>query len=74
METHEQYSLINQKKWTELLKGLEVGRHTFTFPSIPDIRSFKATAYNLNTDMLGRRYSISADKRNKLVTLTITQV
>lgn len=74
METFEQYGLINRKRWTELLKGLEVGEHTFTFPSISDINSFKSVAYKLNTDMIGRVYSIDADKGNKVVKLTIRAV
>ena len=75
MEVFEQYSLINQKRWTDLLKGLEVGKeHTFTFPSIQDIHSFKSIAYKLNTDRLGRRYSIDADKEKKLVKVIAKQV
>lgn len=72
MEVFEQYSLINQKKWTDLLKGLEVGKeNTFTFPSVQDIHSFKSIAYKLNTDRLGRVYSIDADKGKKLVKVTV---
>lgn len=71
METFEQYTLINQKKWTELLKGLEVGEHTFAFPSIADIKSCKAVAYTLNTDRLGRTYGFSVNKAERKVTITI---
>ena len=72
MEVFEQYGLINQKKWTELLKALEASKtHRFTFPSIHDIRSFKAIAYSLNTDKLGRRYSIKANKENLTVEVTV---
>ena len=74
MEAFEQYTLINQKKWTELLKGLEVGVHTLAFPSIPDINSFKSVAYKLNADRLGRKYSVRADKGEKVATLTIKAV
>lgn len=74
MEAHEQYSLINQKKWTELLQGSPVGEHTFTLPSMPDIHSLKSVAYRLNTDKLGRIYSVRSDAVKKLVTVTIKQV
>ena len=74
MEAFEQYSLIYQKKWTELLKGLEIGEHTLTFPSIQDIHSFKSTAYKLNTDRLGRVYSIDADKGKRIAKVTIKSV
>ena len=72
MEAFEQYNLIYQKKWTELLKALEPDvLHKFTFPSIPDIHSFKSVAYKLNTDRLGRIYSIDADKGEKVVKVTV---
>ena len=74
METFEQYELINNQKWTDLLKGLTVGKYTFSFPSIANINSFKAVAYKLNSDRLGRRYSVVADKGTKKVTLTIKDV
>ncbi len=74
MEPHEQYSLINQKRWTELLTGLEVGTHTLAFPSIASIHSFKSVAYKLNTDLSGRVYQIHADKKNKVATVTINAV
>lgn len=73
MEVFEQYSLINESRWTEFLQGLEVrkGPHKFTFPSIEAIHSFKSVAYKLNTDRLGRLYSIRADKKNKIVEITV---
>ena len=75
MEIFEQYSLINQKKWTPLLTSLEPGiTHTFTFPSNDAIHSFKSVAYNLNTDRRGRIYSIDADKKNLIVKVTVKEV
>ena len=74
MEVFQQYDLIYQKKWTELLKGLDVGEHTFTFPSVPDIKSCKTIGYNLNTDKLGRFYSFDVDKGTKKVKITIKAV
>jgi len=74
MEQFEQYSLINQKKWTEFLKSLEVGMHTFVFPSIADIKSCKTIGYNLNTDRRGRIYGFRTDKPAKKVEITIKAV
>lgn len=72
METFEQYSLINQQKWTDLLKGLEDGEHTFSFPSVADIKSCKSVAYTLNTDGIGRKYAFKVpDKNNKKVIITV---
>lgn len=71
MEAFEQYSLINQKRWTELLGSLEVGEHTFTFPSIPDIKSCKAIAYNINSDKTGRAYYFNVNKDEKRVVITV---
>lgn len=75
MEAFEQYGLINEGRWTELLKSLESGKeHTFTFPTIDSIHSFKSVAYKLNTDRLGRLYSIRADKKNKIVKVQVKMV
>ena len=74
METHEQYGLIYQKRWTELLKALEPDIwHTFTFPSVQDIHSFKSIAYKLNTDRLGRIYSIDANKAEKTIKIKVKE-
>lgn len=73
METFEQYALINQKKWTELLKELEVGEHVLTLPSIPDIHSLKSVAYFLNGNRIGRKYALRADKDKLIVTITVRQ-
>ena len=73
METFEQYDLIIRKKWTPLLKGLDVGEHKFKFPSTKDIHSFKSIAYAMNTDGLGRRYSIDADKKTLLVKIKVAE-
>ncbi len=71
MQTFEQYSLINNKRWTELLNSLEVGEHTFTFPSIPDIRSCKAVAYDINSNKTGRAYYFNVEKSEKKVVITV---
>lgn len=74
MEAFEQYALINQKKWTELLKELEVGEHVLTLPSIPDIHSLKSVAYFLNGNKTGRKYALRADKEKKIVTIVIKAI
>lgn len=71
MEVFEQYSLINQKRWTDFLKGLDIGEHTFSFPSIADIKSCKSVAYTLNTDRLGRIYGFEVDKGEKKAVITV---
>jgi len=71
MEVFEQYSLINQKKWTEFLGSLDCGQHTFTFPSLPDIASCKAVAYSLNSDKNGREYRFNVEKSTKKVRITV---
>lgn len=71
MEQFEQYSLINQKKWTELLRSLDVGEHTFVFPSIPDIKSLKTIGYIINSDKVGRVYGFNVNKGEKKVRITV---
>lgn len=73
MQTFEQYSLINNKKWTEFLNSLEVGEHTFTFPSVPDIRSCKSVAYDINSSKMGRSYYFNVDKAEKKVIITVVR-
>ena len=74
MEQFEQYSLINQKRWTELLKSLDVGEHTFVFPSIPDIKSCKTIGYIINSDRTGRVYGFNINKPEKKVRITVKAV
>ena len=73
MESFEHYALINNKRWTEFLNSLEVGEHTFTFPSIPDIKSCKAIAYDINSNKIGRAYYFNVVKDEKKVTITVKQ-
>ena len=72
MQTFDSYALIEQGKWTEFLKGLEPGEHSFLFPSVKDIKSCKAIGYDLNSDGLGRKYSFNVNKLERKVTITIT--
>ena len=71
MEIFELYSLINQRRWTEFLKSLDAGEHTFTFPALPDIASCKAVAYSLNSDKQGKSYRFNVDKDEKKVVITV---
>lgn len=74
MEVFEQYGLINEKRWTEFLKSLEAGKeHTFTFPSIPDIKSCKTVAYEINSNRVGRTYSFDVNKGEKRVKISVKQ-
>ncbi len=71
MEVFEQYSLINKKQWKAFLSSLEVGEHTFTFPSVKDIKSCKAIGYDINSDKTGRNYYFNVDKDEKRVVITV---
>ena len=71
METFNQYALIEQKKWTDFLKSLDLGEHSFLFPSIPDIHSCKAVGYSLNSDGLGRIYNFNVNKSERKVTINV---
>lgn len=74
MEVFEQYSLINKKQWKALLGSLEVGEHTFTFPSIGDIKSCKAIGYDINSDKTGRFYSFNVNKDERKVIITVKAI
>ena len=71
MEAFEQYALINKKQWKAFLRSLEVGEHTFVFPSVADIKSCKAIGYDINSDKVGRSYNFSVDKDEKKVVITV---
>ena len=71
METFNQYNLIEQKRWTDFLKSLDAGEHSFLFPSIPDIDSCKAIAYKLNSDGLGRVYNFNVNKAERKVGIIV---
>lgn len=71
MNTFNLYSLIEQRKWTEFLKNLELGEHTFLFPSISDIKSCKAIGYDINSDGVGRKYFFSVEKQERKLTITV---
>ncbi|MCQ2142268.1 MAG: hypothetical protein MJY83_07975 [Bacteroidales bacterium] len=64
-------ALIQESKWSDLLKGLPIGTHQLFFPSNHAIRSCKAVAYSLNTDRIGKTFRFKVDKEHCFVTLTI---
>jgi len=71
MTYFEIYTLIQEKRWTELLRGLEPGEHELAFPSLNDIKSCKATAYEMNSNNGGRLFRFHVDKRASKVTLKV---
>jgi len=73
MEAFEQYALINKKKWTDFLGSLKVGEHTFTFPSLPDIKSCKAVAYDINSNKQGKYYYFNVNKDERRVVITVKE-
>lgn len=78
MEAHKQYKLINEKKWTQLLRSLDASadgeEYKFSLQSIKDICSFKAIAYALNSYRLGRKYSVIADKKEFIVKVIVKSI
>lgn len=71
MNTFNEYQLIEERKWTAFLKGLDPGEHTFLFPSIKDIKSCKAIGYDMNSDNTGRAYFFKVDKAERKITINV---
>ena len=67
-------SLVGQKKWTELLNTLPEGEHKIPFPSIPDIKSCKATAYDMNSTLGYSRFTFNVNKGEVSAKITVKQV
>lgn len=68
------YYLLEQKKWRQFLLEVPDDRVNFdlNFPSIEAMKSFKATAYEINSDGIGNKvFSISLDKANLRLTVTV---
>lgn len=69
------YALLEQRKWREFLLTVPDDRNNFdlTFPSLELMKSFKSTAYEINSDGVGDKvFSLSMDKANLRVTVTVT--
>ena len=71
MNTLDAYSIIEQRSWKSLLKNLDPGEHTFTFPSVGDMKSCKAIGYDMNSDGIGRKYYFSVDKSERKITIKV---
>lgn len=68
------YDLLAQKKWREFLLSVPDDRNNFdlTFDSIEQMKSFKSTAYEINSDRVGdKAFSLSLDKPNLRITVTV---
>ena len=66
-------SLVENKKWTELLETLPDGEHKIAFRSVKDIKSCKAIAYDINSDKNGRNYRFRVDKNDICATIIVTE-
>lgn len=72
METVEQYTLIHEKRWTDLLESLAEGEEqSFSFPSVSDIESCVSVAYRINGRKQDRSYSIVVNKEKKMITIRV---
>lgn len=68
------YDLVAQKKWREFLLTLPDDRTQFdmSFESLDQMKSFKSTAYEINSDGVGDKvFSLSMDKANLRLTVTV---
>lgn len=63
--------LKRTRKWRDLLRELPEGDHTLTFESVNNIKVCKATAYDLNSDNTGVRYTFNVDKDNRKATIHV---
>lgn len=70
------YALLEQKKWREFLLTVPDDRKNFdlSFESIDQMKSFKSTAYEINSDGVGDKvFSLSLDKTNLRITVTVNK-
>lgn len=65
--------LLDGRKWRDFLRSLPVGDHTFTFNTVNDIKVCKATAYDLNSDKAGRRYTFNVYKDERKAVIHVTE-
>lgn len=68
------YGLLEQRKWREFLKAIPKDRKQFdlTFSDLNSLKSFKATAYELNSDkIMPYTIALSINKDELKVTVTI---
>lgn len=70
------YDLLAQRKWREFLLSVPDDRKNFdlTFDSLEQMKSFKTTAYEINSDRVGdKTFSLSLDKANLRMTVTVSR-
>ena len=70
------YALLEQKKWREFLLTIPEDRVNFdlSFESLDQMKSFKSTAYEINSDGVGDNvFSLSMDKANLRMTVTVNK-
>lgn len=70
------YALLEQKKWREFLLTVPDDRANFdlNFESLDQMKSFKSTAYEINSDGVGDKvFSLSLDKANLRITVTVNK-
>ena len=66
--------LKRARKWRDLLRELPEGDHTLTFESIDNIKVCKATAYDLNSDKAGRKYTFNVNKDEKKAIIHVREI
>lgn len=67
------YSLISQKKWREFLLTIPEGTTQFpvVFKTLGDMKSFKSTAYEINSDGVGEyTFSLAMNKEDLYCAVT----
>lgn len=68
------YDLLKARKWREFLITLPEGRTQFdvSFQTLGEMKSFKATAYELNSDGIHDKvFSLSLNKADLIATVTV---
>lgn len=67
-------TLIDNHRWTELLSSI-TGTESFSVPNVRDIASLCQVAYRMNTyKECGRRYKVTTDKENLVITVTMERL
>ena len=63
--------LVSCKSWKALLAILPKGSHVIQFNDLREIKSLKATAYEINSNDDGRKYYFKVDKRKRLALINV---
>lgn len=70
------YGLLAEKKWREFLLTIPEDRTPFDLPfdSLEAMKSFKSTAYEINSDGVGdNKFALSMDKVNLRITVSVSK-